>query len=410
MKTKKIFDTDAFIKENKTTVTKCALSEREGFEKLYEAVTDSTIFSPEGGGQKSDEGFFDDVRVVDVQEFDGEIIHFLESEIPAGTEVLQKIDLDLRFRRMQNHNAEHLICGLIHKKFGYSNVGFHLSETSDENRNVIRIEAVMDVDGPIDAKDLEEIELQANMAIASNVPVYALLPSAEEAKDIAYRSKLDIEENLRLVVIEGYDICACCAPCLKSSAEMQLVKIIDSMPHRGGMRLTLIAGIDAVKDYIDIHKDNKKIMNILSSKRNECANAVENLYEKSMQLHEENSALKKEITDLNTKEVIKKITENNLKFYVFYAPDFDEIQSRKLINEVALKTKTVMAVMFEKKNSTYRFVVGKNADVTDISLRELAKNMQNKLSSRGGGSEQMIQGSIPANDDLINSFFEEMNK
>ena len=112
----------------------------------------------------------------------------------------------------------------------------------------------------------------------------------------------------------------------------------------------------------------------------------------------------------NDKEVIKNITDNGLKYYVFYAPDFDEIQSRKLINEVVLKTKTVMAVMFDKKDSTYRFVVGKNVEVTDISLRELAKNMQNKLSSRGGGSEQMIQGSVPANDDLINSFFEEMNK
>ena len=115
MKTEKIFDTDAFIKTNNARVLKCTPSEREGYNNLYEVITDSSIFAPEGGGQNSDEGFFDDIKVVDVQESDGELIHFLEKEIPIDSDTVQKINFDLRFRRMQNHNAEHLICGLINK-------------------------------------------------------------------------------------------------------------------------------------------------------------------------------------------------------------------------------------------------------------------------------------------------------
>ena len=208
MKTLKIFDTDAFVDTNEATILTCEKSNKEGYEDCYEVITDSTIFAPEGGGQKCDEGFFEDAPVKDVQEIDGEIVHFLENEIKAGTKVLQKIDMNLRFRRMQNHNAEHLICGLIHKKFGYDNVGFHLSEIRYDDGSIASIEAIMDVDGPVSAEDLKEIEMKANMAISENVPIYAYLPSSEEAEKISYRSKLDINENLRLVIIDGYDVCA----------------------------------------------------------------------------------------------------------------------------------------------------------------------------------------------------------
>ena len=400
MKTEKIFDTDAFIQTNDAKVIKCVLSEREGFDNLYEVITDSSIFSPEGGGQKSDEGFFDDIKVVDVQEFDGELIHFLDGEVKEGTEVLQKIDFDLRFRRMQNHNAEHLICGLIHKKFGYDNVGFHLSESYDENNN-LHIEAIMDVDGPISAEDLREIEINANKAIAENVPIYACLPSPEEAKNIPYRSKLDISENLRLVIIDGYDVCACCAPCLDSSAQIQLVKITDSMPHRGGMRLTLKAGLDAIEDYIKLHDDNRESMKILSCERGECNAAVKRMSDKLNEAHEEKVSLKRQITVMLEKELREKILNSNDTFIVYSADDIDEIQARALINDNIALSEKVIIILFEKKNDTYRFVAGKNEKLTDISLRALANKMREGLNARGGGSEQMIQGSIQADENDI---------
>ena len=403
MKTEKIFDTDAFVQTNKTCVIKCSLSQREGFENLYEVITDSSIFAPEGGGQKSDEGFFNDIKVVDVQEFDGELIHFLESEVKEGCEVLQKIDFELRFRRMQNHNAEHLICGLIHKKFGYDNVGFHLSESYDEFNN-LHIEAIMDVDGPISAEDLREIEIKANKAIAENVPIYACLPSPEEAKNIPYRSKLDISENLRLVIIDGYDVCACCAPCLDSSAQIQLVKIVDFMPHRGGMRLTLKAGLDAVEDYINLHDDNKESMKILSCERGECSGAVKRMNDKLTEAHEEKVSLKRQITVMLEKELREKILNSKDTFIVYAADDIDEVQARALINDNIALAEKVIIILFEKTDNTYRFVAGKNEKLTDISLKALAAKMREELTARGGGSEQMIQGSIQVGEKDIIDF------
>ena len=407
-KTKRIFDTDAYIKEYDAKVLSCEKSFKEGFEDCFEVITDATVFSPEGGGQKSDIGFFDDIEVVDVKEEGENLIHFLKGEVEVGKTVKQKIDFDLRFRRMQNHNAEHLICGLIHSKFGFDNVGFHLSESVDENGG-IKIEAIMDVDGPIDLSDLKEIEIKANEAIAKNVPIYALLPSKEEADKLSFRSKLDIRENLRLVVIEGFDVCACCAPCLKSSAEIQLVKILDSMPHRGGMRLTLIAGLDAIKDYIFLHDENRQIMKLLSSERGNTAESVSTSIQKSSALHEETVLLKKRITSLFKEKLVSDLKNSDRKYNVFFAPDLDEVQSRNLINETAGDSMSVIAVMFSKNENTYRFVIGKDENLKDISLNELAKKMREELNARGGGSEQMVQGSISASEEDIDSFFDRLN-
>ena len=408
MKTLKIFDTDAFVDSNEATVTDCKKSNKDGFKDCFEVITDSTIFAPEGGGQKSDEGFFDDVKVTDVQEIDGEIIHFLEKEIKAGTKVLQKIDMNLRMRRMQNHNAEHLICGLIHAKFGYDNVGFHLSELRDDDGNLESIEAIMDVDGPVSAEDLKEIEMKANVAISENVPIYAILPSPEEAEKISYRSKLDISENLRLVIIDGYDVCACCAPCLDSSAQIQLVKIVDFMPHRGGMRLTLKAGIDAVKDYIALHDDEKGMMKVLSCERGRCAEAAERMNVKLTEAHEETVSLKRQITVMLEKELKNTIRMQESAYTVYFADSIDEIQARTLINDNVKEAQKVIIILFEKNNDTYRFVAGKNDVLTDISLKDLAGRMRENLNARGGGSEQMIQGSVTSDRETIEKFFDSL--
>ena len=405
MKTLKIFDTDAFVDTNEACVLSCVKSNKEGFEDCFEVITDSTIFAPEGGGQKCDEGFFDDIRVTDVQEINGEIVHFLENEIKADTKVLQKIDMNLRFRRMQNHNAEHLICGLIHKKFGYDNVGFHLSEIRNDDGSLVSIEAIMDVDGPFSAEDLKEIEIKANAAISVNVPIYAILPSSEEAEKISYRSKLEISENLRLVIIDGYDVCACCAPCLDSSAQIQLVKIVDFFPHRGGMRLTLKAGIDAVIDYMALHDDNKNTMKILSCERGRCAEAAERMNVKLTEAHEEKVSLKRQITVMLEKELKNTIRMQESTYIVYFADSIDEIQARALINDNINEAEKVIIVLFEKTDNGYRFVAGKNENFTGISLKDLAAKMRDALNARGGGSEQMIQGSIAADRNAISEFF-----
>ena len=403
MKTKKIFDLDAYIKTLETTVIDAHASEREEYKGCFEVITEETIFSPKGGGQNADKGTLNGLNVKDVLTIDGELIHFVEGEIKKGEKASLAIDFELRKRRMQVHNAEHLICGLFHKKFGFDNVGFHVSEEYDSD-NLLRVEAVMDIDGIVDDNEIKKIEEDANRAIGENVEIRAMLPTHEEATSIDFRSKIDIEDDLRLVIIEGYDICACCAPCLKSSGEIQVVKILDYFVHRGGMRLTLCAGMDAVKDYAFLHTQNKEFMKLLSSKREECAASLESKITHCNEEHEEINRLKKEITGLYIKDILSNPEYDNKKYIVCFASSFDEVMARTLINETVIKKECALTVCFDNANGSYRFVTGKS-DALDISLKDLATKIREELSGRGGGSDKMIQGSIPADEESINMFF-----
>lgn len=405
MATAKLYDLNAYIKVNEAGVVSCVKSEKPGYEGLYEVISDSTIFAPEGGGQKADRGTFGDADVMDVVKKGNEIVHFTSKELKVGETYTQQIDFDLRFRRMQNHNAEHLLCGIIHKNHGYNNVGFHISEREDRNGRII-LETTMDVDGPLTSEDIAAAELEANKAVAENVAVYARIMEPSEAEGIPFRCKTEIEDDIRLVYIEGYDICACCAPCLKSSGEIQVVKVLDYMPHRGGTRITLTAGLDAISDYVMLHDSNREIMRILSSKREECSSAVFSLNDKMTEDKEEINSLKKRIVSLLKKDLERKIYGNNSAFTVFDAGEVDEIQARTLINDTVNIKEGVVLILYAESDKGYRFAAGKNDPSGKYSLVKLASKMRENLNARGGGNEQMIQGNISSDAETLEKWFE----
>ena len=84
---------------------------------------------------------------------------------------------------MQQHTGEHIVSGLIHKIYGYHNVGFHLGTDS----------VTLDFNGVVPKEKLHEIEQLANEAVAKNLPVQVLYPMDEELSKISYRSKIEIE-------------------------------------------------------------------------------------------------------------------------------------------------------------------------------------------------------------------------
>src|SRR5699024_2762378 len=161
-----------------------------------------TVFVPEGGGEYADPGFLGEVEVVDVHEKDGVIYHYTKEHIEAGQKVEGRILWEVRFDRMQQHTGEHIISGLVHQKFGYDNVGFHLGEDY----------CTMDFNGPITKDELKEIEREANRAVFRNLDVISSFPSEEERSRMEYRSKIELSGEVQIITIPGYDVCACCAP------------------------------------------------------------------------------------------------------------------------------------------------------------------------------------------------------
>ena len=260
MQTKKLYYENSYIKDFIAEVLSCEESDNK-----YKVILDKTAFFPEGGGQKPDLGSIGDAVVTYVQEVDGTVFHFLNKPLNIGEFYDCSIDWDIRFRRMQEHSGEHIVSGIVHGIYGYENVGFHMDEDY----------VTVDFNGELNREQLDDIEERANKAVYADYDIKCWFPDEKELNFLNYRSKLELTENVRLVEIENTDLCACCAPHLKRTGEVGIIKILDFMRHRGGVRIVIKSGLDALRDYRKKYKSVYDVSGLLSAKQDEIASSVE---------------------------------------------------------------------------------------------------------------------------------------
>lgn len=350
----------------------------------YEIILDRTAFFPEGGGQSSDTGSLGGVSVSDVQEIDGKIIHYTDGPLVEGTEVEGCIDWTERFSKMQQHTGEHIVSGLIHKIYGYHNVGFHLGTDS----------VTLDFNGAVPKEKLHEIEQLANEAVAKNLPVQVLYPTDEELSKISYRSKIEIEGQVRIVVIDGYDVCACCAPHVKQTGEIGLIKLVGMQNYKGGVRISMLCGFRALEDYYQKEKNNREIAVMLSAKEYETAVEVE-------RLQEELAMKKAKIAELERKFLEQKVETLDISGeIVCLFEETDPVMTRELVNLLLKKGAKMAAVFSGNEREGYRYVLGSRS----LDVRENGKLLNEAFHGRGGGKPEMVQGTVQGKREEIEAF------
>ena len=350
----------------------------------YEIILDRTAFFPEGGGQSSDTGSLGGVSVSDVQEIDGKIIHYTDGPLVEGTEVEGCIDWTERFSKMQQHTGEHIVSGLIHKIYGYHNVGFHLGTDS----------VTLDFNGGVPKEKLHEIEQLANEAVAKNLPVQVLYPTDEELSKISYRSKIEIEGQVRIVVIDGYDVCACCAPHVKQTGEIGLIKLVGMQNYKGGVRISMLCGFRALEDYYQKEKNNREIAVMLSAKEYETAVEVE-------RLQEELAMKKAKIAELERKFLEQKVETLDISGeIVCLFEETDPVMTRELVNLLLKKGAKMAAVFSGNEREGYRYVLGSRS----LDVRKNGKLLNEAFHGRGGGKPEMVQGTVKGQKEEIQAF------
>lgn len=237
---------------------------RHPYQSLFAIVTNDTIFYPEGGGQPGDQGYFiypteHRLPVLDTQIVEDKIYHLTTKPLPAQTPVHMYINWPRRFDLMQQHSGEHLLSGIIKSKYGFDNVGFSLNDT----------EMRVDTSGVLSKTQLDEVARLANQAIWQNVPVKAQVFSQTDAMKQSYRSKKELPEDVRVVHIGDHDHCACCGVHVQFSGEIGALSIVRAEKHRGGMRLTVLCGKRAFRDYSVKHQDLVRLGQFYSKPANE---------------------------------------------------------------------------------------------------------------------------------------------
>lgn len=381
MKTERLFDKSSKIRVFEALVISC----EQKCDGEYAVVLDKTAFFPNEGGQSSDRGEIGSAKVLSVDEADGIIIHTLDRQLEVGQAVSCKLDFMDRFKKMQNHTAEHIISGLIHADYGFDNVGFHLGEGY----------MTADFSGELTPEMLESIEYKANLVVAACKQIKTYYPDQDTLKGMEYRSKLDFYENVRIVEIEDTDMCACCAPHVENTGEVGIIKILDSIRYKGGTRVTMIAGLDALADYKARLAEIKRISMTISAKQSEVADGVDRLIEDMGKLKGTVSSLKREIMNRKLEEM--QTTEGSIILF----EEFDDMLAlRNLANDAVKKCGKVFAV-FSKDADGYKYIIASNT----LDLKALSREINAAIDGRGGGSKQMIQGSCKADAEIIKTYF-----
>lgn len=388
--TEKLFYKDSYTKEFQARVLSCTECKES-----YQAVLTRTAFFPEGGGQSADTGFFytedgREIPVTDVQEKDGIVFHYITSPVKEGEEIKGKLDFEERFSKMQQHTGEHIISGLVNRHFGYHNVGFHLGTE----------EVTMDYDGILTQEDLEQIEMEANQAVAENIPVVVLYPSEEELKNITYRSKIEIEGQVRIVQIPGYDSCACCAPHVKETGSIGLVKIVGAIHYKGGMRVSMLCGFRALSDYRMKERNVVKISNLLSAKQEDTAHAVEHLGQEVNRQKEKIKNLQQRYVELCLEEAGNQAKTDPEKNILLFVEELDAGARRNFVNAAMDMTEGYAGVFVGNDEEGYQYVLG----IRSRDIQDAGKKLNARFQGKGGGRPPMIQGSLNGKEQALKEF------
>ncbi len=392
-----------YVKEFDAVVTACY--SRDG---KYIVELDTHGFYPEGGGQAADFGTIGDVSVLDVQEeavkdsATGEkllddrgnnlvrVLHYVDGPLEEGQQYHCVIDWERRMRNARNHSGEHIVSGLVHEKYGYSNVGFHMSD-------VITI----DFDGMLTWEQLMEIETLANQVVLEDRDVRSLWPTKDELEDIDFRSKKTLSGDVRLVDLGGADLCACCGTHVMTTGEIGAIKILSVLGHKGGVRVELFCGNDALEDYQKKHNMLLEMSRLMSVSPLEVEDALKQVMTQSLQKD-------RRIAEINQRyyEMKAETLKEHTGVLLDVETGMNNVELRKCCDYFMKHTSSSVTGVFGLKDdsqsesdddASWNYVIGSGS----VDLRSMAKDFNSVVNGRGGGQKEMIQGSCVCSFDKI---------
>ncbi len=379
METRRLYYEDCQLREFTARVLDCVQTE-----KGYEILLDATAFYPEGGGQACDTGTLGPVRVLETRERGEAVIHLCDGPLTVGQQVKGSIDWESRFDRMQQHTGEHILSGLIHAKYGYHNVGFHMGKDTVE----------VDFDGPIDPAGLAELERLANEAVWRDIPLKCWVPSEEELPGVVYRSKRALPWPVRIVQVPGYDSCACCGVHTASTGQVGIIKVFSCVKFHQGVRIEMLCGRKAYEYLCCLQEQNKQVSQAFSAKPLETGTAAQQVKDQLAQEKFRYTGLWKRYLEA----VAQSAPGSRLALQM--EKNLTSSQIRELADALAREA-AIAAVCSGSDEEGYRFCIVS----TKEDIRPLGKALLQAFDGRGGGRADAFQGNLPASREEILVFF-----
>lgn len=376
----KLYEAQPYLTHFSAVVQSCTQGK-----KGWDICLDQTAFYPEGGGQPYDTGTLGGLKVLEVHQREGHVVHTCQAPLEVGSQVEGSIDWPRRFDLMQHHSGEHIVSGIAHRRFGCDNVGFHMGN------DVITI----DLNVELTAEQVAQLEAEANQYIWEDHPIAITYPTPEELEHLDYRSKKALTGQVRIVSFPGADTCACCGTHVSSSGQVGLVKLLSCQKFREGVRIELVCGKRALDYLSQVWEQNHQVSNLLSAKTMQTGAAVRRLLE-------ENAALKSRILTMEERQFADLAQRyTGAGDVVVFEPGLSPDSLRRLCGAVQTACGGRCACFSGEDGSGYQYAIGQPGG----NLRPLVQALNQALQGRGGGKPDFVQGSLAAKQEEIQAFF-----
>ncbi|MBY6054646.1 DHHA1 domain-containing protein [Cytobacillus firmus] len=373
---KKLYYENPYIKTFETELVYQAADDKE---RVY-AVLEETAFYPTGGGQPHDKGTLNGIKVVDVEEADGEIRHYLERELePSISGISGEIDWNRRFDHMQQHAGQHILSAAFEELYGYKTVSFHLG------KEILTIDLEI---SELPVGHAEEAERLANAIILENRPIEARWVSAEEASQFPLRKQLSVSEDIRLVIIPEFDYNGCGGTHPTSAGQVAGVKILDWERQKKKIRVQFICGSRILTQLQTKHEITGNLSQLLNAPEQDLPSAASRLIEIGKDLEKQLEAAKEALLAYEAKEMFTAGKEKCIS-KVFEGRSIQELQ--KLARLIASQTENADVILINETADKLQFVCARGAD-SESDMKSLSAELLQKINGKGGGNPQFAQG------------------
>ena len=343
-----------------------------------------SAFYPTSGGQPFDTGSLcwenGQVSVTDVTVENNVVWHHVDGDIPLGTSVHGTIHWPRRFDHMQQHAGDHMIAGAVWELYQGVTIGLHTG--SDVSS--------IDIDMPggkthLTDEETQTLEHLVNQRIQENHPIRCWFPDETELSSLPIRKKPTVSEHVRIVAMGDFEMVACGGTHPATTGQIGLVKILSTLPARGKMRLTFVAGMRAMQVFSASYQAVRSMGAMLSADAETAPTALKKLLDtQAAQQKEANAKL-----TLAAVEIIRlsKAEHNGTDVYRCFLPFADAPILQQAAKSLLPLPNTLLFLACPKQSGCL-FLFARSADRTeDMSL------LLRKAGVRGGGKPDYAQGS-----------------
>jgi len=371
------YEKDAYLTELKTAVIETGSEKGKDF-----VVLRDTVFYPEGGGQPGDRGWVDDVTVSSVTQENGKVRHYVDAAVQRG-EVLARIDWPRRYDHMQQHTAQHLLTALAQDQFGWPTKAFHLgNDVSDIELGVSQLSA----------EQLNGLEEAVASEIRAARRVQTRRVSADRLEELKVRTRglpAGHQGPIRLVEIEGVDLNTCGGTHVRSTAEIESVKLLNTESMRGGIRLYFVAGGRVRRRLAEHEARNVDLRSLLGAPERDFAAAAKLRLDQIQELQHRERIMREELAEAAS-DALARRPEDLLEAH-FKSGDPAFLQS--LAHKLQEKSRTKAALLTAGNEGDGFFVVVAG-DRVGCDVQALGRQVAILLKGKGGGTGRIFQGRV----------------